>query len=524
MINQRAIRDYLDQPRDNLLWVKKLTEEQLDQEIAELEYTPIIPLMKHQKAAFLAGVIYPTLCLWLSMGVGKSAISLELLRFFYQKKFIQGKTLIFAPTDEVVQNWENEIAKWKIDLPFTTLLGSTEEKWDRYNIDHGLVIGTYVGMAYMVSTLQPAKKKEKNELVLDPSKLPRFLDGVQALVMDESTKIANHKNLSFKVCNAISKNCTVRYALAGRPFGRDPLQLWAQFFLVDRGETLAPHIGFYQEVFFHKKKLIWHPNAYEHVFNPKMQGQLTRITAHRSLSYDVEECVTLPELTRIRRYVDFPAETVVYYNNLVKDLIEAKGDVRVVKNVFLRMRTLSSGFVGMKDDDTGERSELEFASNPKLDLLMELIEEIPPGRKCIVFYDFTWSGRKISEELKKRKIKAGWLWAGTKNWAVMEKQFREDPKFKALVINSKKGAYGLNLQHANYVFFYESPVSGIDRDQAEKRAHRTGQKHTVFLYDLLVRGSVDEKILAYQSEGRSLFQALVSDPAKVLKDASRNAV
>jgi hypothetical protein len=834
MINKRAINEFLNQPRDNFLWVKKLTEKQLDTEIANLNYTPIIPLMKHQKAAFLAGVVYPSLCLWLSMGTGKTGICLELLNFFYQKGFLQGKTMIFAPTDEVVQSWESEIAKWNIDIPYTTLLGSTEEKWERYNIDSGIVIGTYVGIAYMVSTLQPAKKKDKNELVVDSSKLPRLLSGVEALIMDEcfvgstnvlcpegnkpirdigygdlvctsfgfkkvkkqykkssnitvvitlengkviectpnhpfftdvgwvcagdlegrilcnekalrslcdlsdssdelsgkerqkvlfsilfseikvqegcsleqrypyatgvdtpdqaivdrreektsvssddwkkpscveqrcsndgssegkvkylfesyeawysrgsswwewawndcstttsfdsirksmdtgaqhfigrkaswlssllqgrfrlarekdgnrdrwvqssnhswknkgsekgseidgirvvsvevkkrihpidvytieiedcphffvdgylvhnSTKIANHKNLSFKVCNAISRNCDVRYALAGRPFGRDPLQLWAQFFLTDRGETLSPHIGFYQEVFFHKKKLIWHPNAYEHVFNPKMQGQLTRITAHRSLSYDVEECVTLPELTRIKRYVDFPVETLVYYNNLIRDLIEAKGDVRVVKNVFLRLRTLSSGFLGMKDDDSGEKSEIAFDSNPKLDLLLDLIDEVPDDRKCIVFYDFTYSGRRISEELKKRKIKAGWLWSGTKNWAQMEKQFREDPKFKVLVINSKKGSYGLNLQHANYCFFYESPVSGIDRDQAEKRAHRTGQKHTVFMYDLLVRNSVDDKILNYQSEGRSLFQALVSDPAKVLKHANRNAV
>ena len=81
--------------------------------------------------------------------------------------------MILAPTDEVVNSWENEIKKWYPDLPYVTLLGSTEEKWERFDsIDSGLVIATYVGIAFMVSTLQPAKDKNKNKLVVDPRKLP----------------------------------------------------------------------------------------------------------------------------------------------------------------------------------------------------------------------------------------------------------------------------------------------------------------------------------------------------------------
>ncbi len=517
MINKRAIEEYLKEPRDNFAWVKKLTEEQLDDEIAKLGYKLAIPLMKHQKASFIAGTIYPHLCYWLSMGVGKTAIMLELLNFFYQKKFLTGKTLILGPTDEVVQGWENEIQKWGTDLSCTLLLGSSEEKWAQFADATGLVIATYIGLAHMVSSLQPSKTKGKNELVIDLKKLPS-LEGIEALVLDESTKIANHQSLSFKVCNQISKGCAVRYALAGRPFGRDPISLWAQFYLVDRGATLSPFIGFYRETFFTKRKLVWHPNAIEYVFDPKKQADLTRITSHRSISYSIDECVSLPDLVRIKRHVNFPPETLVYYNNLIRDMIAARGDVTLIKNVFIRMRQLSSGFLGLKDDETGERAEIEFDSNPKLDLLFELIDEMPQDCKCLVFHEYTHSGKRISQELKNRKIKGGWLWSGTKNWKEMERRFREDPNFRVLVINSKKGAYGLNLQEANYVFYYESPVSGIDRDQSEKRAHRTGQKRTVFLYDLLVSGSMDDRILDYQAEGRSLFQALVTEPAKVISN------
>lgn len=520
MIHRHAIKQYLEQERESFHWIKKLKEPKVDKALAELGFQSehYDSLMLHQKQCVLAGIAIPNLCYWLEMGTGKSRVMLELFNYYYQTDTLVGKTLILAPTDEVVQSWENEIKKWGVNIPYVTLIGSTEQKWEQLTIDRGLVFATYIGLSYMVSSLVPKKKKKKegNELVIVKPKLDKLLRGIEAVVLDESTKVSSPQSLSFKVCSQVSRVCRIRYALAGRPFGRDPIQLWAQFFLVDRGETLSPTIGFYREVFFNKKPNFWAHNAVDYVFNQKMKPELTRITAHRSLTYSVDECVTLPELVRIKKQVYFPEETLAYYQRLVDEIIVAKGDISLIKNVFIRMRQLSSGFLGVKDDETGERAEIEFGSNPKLDLLLELIDEMPEERKAVVFYEFTHSGRKISEALKKAKIKAGWLWSQTKDWKSMEYKFNNDPKYRVLVINSKKGAYGLNLQAANYVLYYESPISGIDRDQSEKRCHRTGQARTCFIYDLVTIGSMDERILRYMQEGKNLFQALVVDPAKVI--------
>jgi SNF2 family DNA or RNA helicase len=86
------------------------------------------------------------------------------------------------------------------------------------------------------------------------------------------------------------------------------------------------------------------------------------------------------------------------------------------------------------------------------------------------------------------------------------------------VINNKVGAYSLDgLQEvANYTMFYESPVSPIDREQAERRLRREGQKRRVFQYDLVTRGTVDEKILTFHAEGEELFKALVRNPKSIL--------
>jgi SNF2 family DNA or RNA helicase len=90
------------------------------------------------------------------------------------------------------------------------------------------------------------------------------------------------------------------------------------------------------------------------------------------------------------------------------------------------------------------------------------------------------------------------------------------------VIQNQVGAYSIDsLQHsANYLFFAESPIDVISREQAERRLVRQGQKHKVFIYDLIVSGTVDQKILDYHSEGFNLFEELMRNPSKVLLGGS----
>jgi SNF2 family DNA or RNA helicase len=52
-------------------------------------------------------------------------------------------------------------------------------------------------------------------------------------------------------------------------------------------------------------------------------------------------------------------------------------------------------------------------------------------------------------------------------------------------------------------------VDPIIRRQAEKRCHRGGQTETVFMWDLVVKNTVDEKIVQYVQEGKSLFDAII---------------
>ncbi|HEU5488480.1 MAG TPA: DEAD/DEAH box helicase [Candidatus Nitrosotalea sp.] len=523
-ISPRAINDFLSQKRDNHLFIKSLSTKQIDGEIERLNPKPKFwpNLRIHQKICFLLGLAYPQFFFQLDMGTGKSLLSLVLLSYFHQlghKKF-----LIQVPMDESIDNWIEQTTEWGFDLPVIPLRHSGERKlqdWD--NLKEGVAISTYIGLATSLSRLQdkkPTKNKKKvkgREWKPDLRLVEWFRSTLDGVVFDESTKICHQTSLSFEIAQLVSRNCLIRYALAGRPFGKDPQDLWAQFYLIDRGETLGSTLTLFRETFFLKtRSRFGGPFSFTYKLNPKKNKTLTTICQHRSIAYAADECIELPDLVKIRKKTGLTSNSREYYDKYIQDIIDAKGNLSAVKNAFIQMRQISSGFIGFRDDDTDEKVEIEFDKNPKFDMLMDLVAEVPENEKAIIFHDFTFSGRKIHNALTKEGYKNGWLWGGTKDWKDIKYKFDNDSRFRFLVIQSKKGSYSLNLQRSNIAFFYESPVPAIDRDQAERRIYRQGQTRKVRIYDLITKNTVDELILAYHKQGGDLFKDLISNPAKMI--------
>ena len=519
MLAQSAIDNYLDAPRDSHVWIKTLSEKQLDRALAEQGFRticPETPLKKHQKACVLLCLAYPCFSLWLDMGTGKTRIILELLAHYWRTKQIR-KALVLGVSEAGVDAWVEQIDRWGFPVPYLALGNmSSEAKWAQIaeEWDKGVLLCSYPGLSWLLSkrVVEPKKKARQKK---DKKLIQRFSAGLDAFVPDESTKLGRHDSLISRAAKDLSKECAFRYALAGRPFGKDPTMVWNQQYTIDRGESLGDTLGLFRAAFFSEKKGYF--GGYEYTFKKSMEEKLAEVMGHRSISYSADECLSLPEVSRMKEMVSFPEDIQSYFDKAVKALRAAKGDRIKIKNIFLRMRQMSSGFLGYKDDETGARAELVFPHNPKLDHLLALVEEVPLDRKWVVFHDFVHSGKFIMEELRRRKITAGWLRSG----ADVKKElqgFNSNNKVRGLVASWHMAGMSVNLQKSNYVFFFESPVGIIDREQAERRCFRQGQQHKGFMYDLVVRGSMDESILNFHKKGEDLFQALVRNPNSVIDD------
>jgi SNF2 family DNA or RNA helicase len=79
------------------------------------------------------------------------------------------------------------------------------------------------------------------------------------------------------------------------------------------------------------------------------------------------------------------------------------------------------------------------------------------------------------------------------------------------LISLKAGGTGLNLTSADTVIHYDPWWNPAAQAQATDRAHRIGQTKPVFVHQLIVAGSVEERMLELQRQKQELASGLVGN-------------
>lgn len=503
MIKKEAIDSFLNTQLDEWDWVKNLSKTYLETEIEDLTEQPVELLFKtkpfkHQLAGFLVGLYNESFMFYYSMGLGKSKIISDLFSF-YKSVGAADVSLILCPNLTSISNWAEQIETHSA-LSYTELIGSKEERFDQLDSASDVFITNY--QALPVFVCDRVKKGYK----INERKLKVFGSMFNFICFDESQKLKNWNSLTFKICDKLARDSDFVYCLTGTPMNRDPHDLWTQSKIIDGGKSFGNSLGIFREAFFKQEQTFW--GGFEYKLNKGAGDIISKRIKHRSLRYAENEAVDLPKVSYIKEVLDFPKENKEQYDAAVKGLIESQGDYRTLDNIFVRLRQICSGFISFKNSDD-ERIVVDFDENPKLECLVDLIHAAPNDSKIVVFNTFIKSGDIICTRLRKEKIGHVRLFGATKNKADVVSNFKNQDNIKVLVLNTQSGSVSLNLQIANYVVFYESPVSCIDRQQATKRVDRIGQTKKVFIYDLVMRSSIENKILQYLKEGKDLFRELI---------------
>ncbi|MDH3982332.1 MAG: SNF2 family helicase, partial [Kiritimatiellaceae bacterium] len=127
----------------------------------------------------------------------------------------------------------------------------------------------------------------------------------------------------------------------------------------------------------------------------------------------------------------------------------------------------------------------EFPS-AKMELFFELVNEaIDAGHRILVFSQFTSMLAIIREELETRELNYCYLDGSTKDRQERVRTFNSDRSIPLFLISLKAGGSGLNLTGADMVIHFDPWWNPAVEDQATDRAHRIGQKNTVYSVKLI---------------------------------------
>ena len=421
------------------------------------------------------------------MGLGKTAQTLAHLLVEKEAGRLDKPALIILPTS-LIFNWKNEAARFAPSLRVLSLHGPERKSRFAEIDEHDVVMTTY-----------PLLWRDAEELMQHSYHL---------LILDEAQTV---KNAQSQAAEAVRKIDTRhRLCLTGTPLENHLGELWSQF------DFLLPgFLGTSRQFTKHWRTPI------EKLGDTQRRDLLARRIRPFILRRKKEDVAReLPPKTIIVRSVELEGSQRDLYETVraamdakVRDEIASKGFARsqiVILDALLKLRQVCCDPRLVKANAAKKVKE-----RAKLDLLMAMLPElVDEGRRILVFSQFTSMLALIENELDKLGLTYVTLTGDTVNRETPIRRF-QDGEVPIFLISLKAGGVGLNLTAADTVIHYDPWWNPAVENQATDRAHRLGQDKPVFVYKLIVGGSIEEKILALQERKAELAAGILSDDRHV---------
>lgn len=307
------------------------------------------------------------------------------------------------------------------------------------------------------------------------------------IILDEAHLIKNRTSERSKFLLKLSINAKYRYILTGTPIGNGQLDnIYSEYAFLDpyleRGRVASNIFkGTYTD--FTNRYCImgkyYKPIKYINV------RELQDIINKYSYRVTKSECLDLPDKLPDEIY-SIELKEKALYKKLQKESALLDYDV-LAENPLARLtklRQLASGYITTEDG-------IVEVKNEKIEVLKEFIEDY--DKKLVIFAEFKYSIQKITELLKKLKIKYVTLDGDQKDKTIWRK-FQADDSIRVIVCQYQSASSGIDLFSSDTIIYYEPTLRSTTLEQSRDRIHRTGQKNKCSYIHFITKGTVEENI------------------------------
>jgi non-specific serine/threonine protein kinase len=155
-------------------------------------------------------------------------------------------------------------------------------------------------------------------------------------------------------------------------------------------------------------------------------------------------------------------------------------------------------------------------ASPKLEFLAEQLTELrDEGHSALVFSQFTGYLDLIEKGLLEQGFACLRLDGSTPvpQRKKLVQTFQNSAEPTVFLISLKAGGKGLNLTRATYVYHMDPWWNPAVENQASDRAHRIGQTEQVTITRLIMRHTIEEKMMALKEQKTQLYKTILEDGA-----------
>ncbi len=419
------------------------------------------------------------------MGLGKTIQALAMLAKNPSETL---PALILCPTS-LLENWAREARKFVPSMKLLLISGPDRKPLWEKAMQHDIAISSYSLVKRDTEHLGALKFKY--------------------LILDEAQHIKNPSTANAQTCKSIKAEH--RLVLTGTPLENSPEDLWSIFDFLHPGLIGSLH------AFKHRYVEIGRDRELQKELSARVSPFIMRrkkADVHSELPPKQEQTLCC-EMDNGQRalYEQFLSDGRRLCESIRKD--SAGHHKFEILTTLLRLRQICC-HPGLLPDKL--RPNADPTRSSKTELLQEiLMQSLDSGHKVLIFSQFTSLLKILRKWLDAASVKYEYLDGATKDRMDRVDSFNNNKDIQVFLLSLKAGGVGLNLTSADTVIIYDPWWNPAAEAQAADRTHRIGQTKPVTCMKLVVKNSIEEKILELQRMKSHLFESLVENPSAAMR-------
>lgn len=425
---------------------------------------------------------HPVAAVLLSMGLGKTSITLTAINDLLFDSFEIHKVLIIAPLRVAKTTWSDEIHKWEhlSDLQYSVAVGTEKER-------------------------QAAFEKQADIYIINRENVQWLIDHIpfdfDMVVIDELSSFKNHQAKRFKALMKVRPTVKRVVGLTGTPSSNGLMDLFAEFKLLDMGARLGRFIGQYRAAYFRPDKMNGMV-VYSYKPLPGAEEQIYEKISDITISMKATDHLKMPELISTNHTVYLSENEQKEYDEMCQQLVlqMPDGEITAANAAALsgKLSQLANGAIYTDDQ------KVVKIHDRKLDALEDILESMN-GRPLLLAYWYHHDYERIVERLTKLKVSFAKL--------DTEESIRKwnSGEIPVALIHPASAGHGLNLQSGGSTIVWYGLTWSLELyQQTIARLWRQGQTaETVIVQHIVTDGTIDERILKALQKKDSTQSALI---------------
>jgi SNF2 family DNA or RNA helicase len=504
--------------------------DKFDRELLIRHYAPDMHAYQHMALEFLWDNAFAGL--YADMGLGKTVIILMLLKML-REWLPDTRVLIIAPMKVAIQTWPDEIQGWDFssDLTYTILRheGHEDEICEAGNWARRNALSNGDDQAEAGKAATKATTAKRHEIKVRLAKENTFIhiinrEGVEWLVqhwgskwpyntviIDEASAFKDHSTKRFKALCKVLPFVRRLVELTATPCTESYMNLFAQIYLLDRGERFGTFITHFRNKYFAHNRF-----SHSYTLLPGADTEIIRKISDICLVMKAEDHLPdrlIPQI--LRRPVVLETDQLKQYRKFEREFVLRLPDDEFIEAVnggalAGKLLQLASGCV--YDNDGKAR----FFHDAKIEELREIVEETD-GEPLLVAYWYKPNLARLQKAFPQAVVldKTG-----------SQKDAWNAGRIPMLLVHPASAGHGLNLQlgPGRRIVFFDICWSLELFLQLIGRVARQGQARQVFVHLLMAVGTLDvhvvDKLRRKEGAQNMLFNKLRALRKRLMRENS----